>query len=122
VHLLVDVHEAIDDPIFGLSLIDDQDRLVFATTTIWQHQHTGAFAPGEQVELIARFENVFTPGRYFLTPFIAHAGRGDRVMDLREAFASVLVIGTRPSVAVVDLPHELTIERVGASQAIESAP
>jgi len=42
---------------------------------------------------------------------VAHPGSGDKVMDLREAMISVLVMGTRPSVAVTDIPHEFTIER-----------
>ena len=107
----IDFHEDVEDPIFGISLIDDQERLAFATTTVWHHHRTGPFKAGEQIELTARFENVFTPGRYFLTPFVAHAGSGDKVMDLREGMISVLVMGTRPSVAVTDIPHEFTIER-----------
>jgi ABC-type sulfate/molybdate transport systems ATPase subunit len=111
VHLTVDFHADVTEPIFGISLIDDQERLAFATTTVWHGHQTGSFSAGEQIELTARFENVFTPGRYFLTPFVAHPGSGDKVMDLREGMISVLVMGTRPSVAVTDIPHEFMIER-----------
>jgi ABC-type polysaccharide/polyol phosphate transport system ATPase subunit len=116
-HVLVEAVEAIHEPIFGVSLIDDQKRLVFATTTVWNHQSTGSFAPGDRVEFAVRFDNVLTPGRYFVTPFMAHEGHGDRLMDLREGFATVLVTGTRPNVAIVDLPHDITFTRVAAEGA-----
>jgi ABC-type polysaccharide/polyol phosphate transport system ATPase subunit len=116
-HVLVEALRAIDEPTFGVSLIDDQKRLVFATTTVWNHQSTGSFAAGERMEFAVRFDNVLTPGRYFVTPFVAHEGRGDQLMDLREGFATVLVTGTRPNVGIVDLPHDLTLTRVSAETA-----
>jgi hypothetical protein len=117
-HVVVEAVQPISEPIFGVSLIDDQRRLVFATTTVWNHQRTGSYAPGQQIEFAVRFDNVLTAGRYFVTPFIAHPGRGDRVMDLREGLASVLVTGARPNVGIVDLPHDITITRV--DEAVEA--
>jgi len=119
IHVLVEMAQAADEPIFGVSLIDEQQRLVFATTTVWNHLRTGSFAAGELAEASIRFDNVLTPGRYSMTAFVAHAGRGDRVMDLREGFATFMVTGTRPSVAVVDLPHDFAITRIAPGAAWE---
>ena len=71
---LVEIREDVVDPVFGFTLYDDHHRRVFATTTTWQQQETGAFEPGERVEMSVRFDNWFAGGRYWASPFVAHKG------------------------------------------------
>jgi len=89
----------------------DEGDIVFATSTLWEEEHTGSFAAGEHVGFRVAFDNYFAPGRYHASPSIARRGSGQdvhvRVCDL----ASVVVTGARAGGGLVDIPHTLRIER-----------
>jgi ABC-type polysaccharide/polyol phosphate transport system ATPase subunit len=108
----VEVHfnEALDDPIFGMTLRNEIGHTVFATTTALEHGPTGRFPAGNDMIVRMRFENWLTPGRYNLTPSIARSGRGDDTIDLREDLASLLVHGGHATGGLAHFPHgfELT--------------
>jgi ABC-type polysaccharide/polyol phosphate transport system ATPase subunit len=105
------------DPHFGATFVDGEHHLVFAASSVWDIPKTGSFQAGETVTLKLAFDNWLAPGRHFVAVSIARRGSGADVLDYRERVASVIVTGTRPSGGLVDLPHELTIERAqrGAS-------
>jgi ABC-type polysaccharide/polyol phosphate transport system ATPase subunit len=114
-HAAVEIREDVTDPVLGFALTDDQHRRVFATTTTWQRKQTGSFRAGERIELSVSFENWFTGGKYFGSPFVAHQGLGAEVMDERHDFVAVAVIGSQEGGGVVDLPHDVSIARRGAA-------
>jgi ABC-type polysaccharide/polyol phosphate transport system ATPase subunit len=103
----VEVHfnEALDDPIFGMTLRNEIGHTVFATTTALEHGPTGRFPAGNDMTVRMRFENWLTPGRYNLTPSIARSGRGDDTIDLREDLASLLVHGGHATGGLAHFPH-----------------
>jgi ABC-type polysaccharide/polyol phosphate transport system ATPase subunit len=104
-------HAPVEDPTISVAF-GAGGRPVFATSTTWQEQATGSFAPGDEVLLRVTFENWFAPTRYTANTVVARRGSGEDLLDERDCVASVMVIGTRPGGGVVDLPHELTVERV----------
>jgi ABC-type polysaccharide/polyol phosphate transport system ATPase subunit len=114
VKTVVEFARGADEPIAGIALSDDQGRRVFATSTAWNGVRLGSFAAGERAELAIRFDTVLAPGRYFISPFVAHRGQGVRYMDLREDLATLVVTGSRATGGVVDLPHDITVTRVVA--------
>jgi ABC-type polysaccharide/polyol phosphate transport system ATPase subunit len=99
------------DPHFGATFFDGEHHIVFAASSIWHTTETGTFRAGETTTLRIGFENWFAPGRYWAAVSVARAGSGEDVLDYREKLASVIVSGTRPAGGLVDLPHELTLER-----------
>jgi ABC-type polysaccharide/polyol phosphate transport system ATPase subunit len=111
----VAVRRAVEDPRFDVHFLDEQRRRVMIVSSILQGERTGSFAPGELIELAVRFDNLLAPGRWYASPVVLHRGPGGRVMDGRDELASVVVTGTVVTGGIVDLPHELSIERVGAS-------
>ncbi len=113
-HSLVEIREDVTDPVFGFLLMDKDHRRVFATTTTWQHKQTGRFAAGDQVEMRVEFDNWFTGGKYLASPFVAHSGVGNEVMDQRHDLVAVATIGSREGGGMVDLPHDVSVRRVGA--------
>jgi ABC-2 type transport system ATP-binding protein len=119
-HVVFEAREALEHPVAGVQLVDDQHRTVFATSTQWKDERTGSYAPGERAELVVRFDNIFAPGRYHATPTITHRGGGAKTMDRRERMASVVVTGTRSAGGLVDLPHDLELVRVGAGAEVPS--
>jgi hypothetical protein len=63
--------------------------------------------------MVVEFENYFTPGRYYASPRVAHSGPGSDLADLREGLVSMVVSGGSPGGGLVDLPHDISIERRG---------
>jgi ABC-2 type transport system ATP-binding protein/lipopolysaccharide transport system ATP-binding protein len=99
------------DPVFAFSLGTDEGEIVFATSTLWEEEHTGSFAAGEHVGFRVAFDNYFAPGRYHATPSIARRGSGQDVHVRVSDLASVVVTGARAGGGMVDIPHTLRIER-----------
>jgi ABC-type polysaccharide/polyol phosphate transport system ATPase subunit len=99
------------DPVFAFSLGTDEGDIVFATSTLWEEEHTGSFAAGEHVGFRVAFDNYFAPGRYHASPSIARRGSGQDVHVRVSDLASVVVTGARAGGGLVDIPHTLRIER-----------
>ena len=104
-------NEMLDDPIFGVALRNDAGHTVFATNTVLEHGPTGRFAAGESTVVRMRFENWLTAGRYTITPSVAHNGRGDDTIDLRENVASLIVHGDHSPAGMARFPHGFELER-----------
>jgi ABC-type polysaccharide/polyol phosphate transport system ATPase subunit len=102
------------EPVFGFSLADDQHRRVFAVTTEWDETSLGSFDTGEEVVVAVSLDNWFAPGRYFLSPRIAHPGAGHQLIAHREDAASVVVTGSRTGGGLVDIPHRFHVRPVPA--------
>ncbi|HEX8208287.1 MAG TPA: ABC transporter ATP-binding protein [Solirubrobacteraceae bacterium] len=106
---VVRFNEQVEHPLFGFVLQNDRDQTVFAASTAWTEERSGVFGAGDEVTYRVRFENVFSGGRYFATPAVAHRGAGIAWIDRREKFASTLVTSTRSTDAAVDIPYEIDL-------------
>ena len=115
----VEFRADVRDPTFGVTLTDEQHRLVTADSSGFGVKRSGSFAAGEQVEVSFRYHNVLAGGRYFASPEVVHFGPGQRLMDHRDDAATVVVSSLRTGVGVIDLPREVDIRRVrqGVAQA-----
>ncbi len=101
-----------EHPILGFSVGTEHTPRVF-TTSSWLHdRETGHFDAGQRAELVTELTMPLAPGRYSLTPFVGHAGSQAPVMDLRESWVTVTVIGERASAGLVDVPHDAAVRRV----------
>jgi ABC-2 type transport system ATP-binding protein len=103
--------EEIDDPGFAVVFENSANQAAFAASTIYEEERTGRFRAGETVGFRVRFENVFAPGRYHATPAVIRRGTGDDAHVRVERMASVVVTGARAGGGIVDLPHDIRIER-----------
>ncbi len=109
--------EAVDDPIFGVTLHTATEEMVLGASTLADDPQLGRFHAGEEVTLRVAFDNVFRPDRYHASPAIAHAGTGLSWFDRREHMVELVVTGTSQTGALVDLPCTLTLDRAGARPA-----
>jgi ABC-2 type transport system ATP-binding protein len=107
-------NEAVDDPIFGFVLQNSRRDTVFTTNTLTDEPETGRFAVGEEVTFRVEFDCFLAPDRYSATPAVARAGAGIAWIDRRERFASVMVMGTRDTDGILELPHVLGLKRTPA--------
>jgi ABC-type polysaccharide/polyol phosphate transport system ATPase subunit len=99
------------DPVFSVSLEDEEGHKVFATATNWQQESTGHFLPGDRALFSVTFQNILTPGRYFATVGVAQRGRGQATLDKSDRIATMVTIGPRDSGGAVDLPHDVEVQR-----------
>ena len=100
---------AVDDPLFGVVLQNDQRDIILAASTLWSNPTPGRFSPGQEVDYRVSFENLLVPGRYDATPAVARQGGGIAWIDRREKLVSVLVSGPLRTDAVVDLRYEVQL-------------
>jgi ABC-type polysaccharide/polyol phosphate transport system ATPase subunit len=105
-------HDAIEEPIFALSLRNQPRHTVFATSTRWTGQATGAYAAGDHVRVRIAFDNWLAPSRYDATPSVARPGAGEDALDLREDLASLMIHGTRTTGGIADVPHTIAVDRL----------
>jgi ABC-type polysaccharide/polyol phosphate transport system ATPase subunit len=101
----------LDEPVFGFTLRHEAGHVVFATRTDMQQVATGRFETGDAAIARVRLDNWLAPGTYRYTPSLARAGAGTDALDTREDLAVLTVHGTRNAGGIVDLPHEIAVER-----------
>jgi len=104
-------HEALDEPIFGLTLRNQDGHSIFSTRTDYRGVSTGRYEAGAVMTMRVSLDNWLAPSTYRLTPSIARAGAGSDALDLREDLAWLTVHGTGNSGGVFDAPHEIEIDR-----------
>jgi ABC-type polysaccharide/polyol phosphate transport system ATPase subunit len=111
----VRANAALEDPVFGLAVLDAQQHPVFAANSEVGPTGAGRFAPGEEVIVAFAFENYLAPGRYELVPAVTRGGSPGAWLDGRERSTSIVVSGMRDLGGAVNLPHSVELERVGRS-------
>jgi ABC-type polysaccharide/polyol phosphate transport system ATPase subunit len=114
-------HETVEDPSFAVSWVNELQQNHFVVNTAVEQEHTGCFRAGEEVIFSVAFDNVLAPGRYDLSTLIAHRGGGTDVIDRWEREVSVVVAATASAGGLVDLPHEVRLERLEHSDPTAAA-
>jgi ABC-type sulfate/molybdate transport systems ATPase subunit len=115
VEFMVDV----EDPQASVYLHNEDQKVVLVASSWVQHDRSGRFHAGERVLFSFAFDNVLAPGRYSPVVALAHRGAGLDVIDRFERAFSFLVTATLAQGGIVDLPTEVTIQRLGAPVAQE---
>jgi ABC-type polysaccharide/polyol phosphate transport system ATPase subunit len=100
----------VEDPVFGLSVENEDHWPVFATQSTWFEVRTGRFSAGDRVRFSVRVPNVLAPGRYHVSPQVARRGSGLELLDRRPRVFSFVVTGTRASGGILELEHDLHVE------------
>jgi ABC-type polysaccharide/polyol phosphate transport system ATPase subunit len=103
-------HEALDSPVFGITLRNEAGATVFATTTALSQLDTGRFEAGQAVVVRMRFENWLTASRYSLSPSVAQGGT-EHAIDVQEDIATLLVHGWHFTGGVTNLPHGFEVDQ-----------
>jgi hypothetical protein len=111
--------EDVEHPIFGVVFQNSRRDTVFTANTLTSDPEPGVFAAGEEVTFRLAFDCWFAPDRYAATPAVARSGTGIAWIDRRDRFATVMVMGTRETDGIVDLPHEIALERAGSGRDAE---
>jgi ABC-type polysaccharide/polyol phosphate transport system ATPase subunit len=107
------------DPAVAVVFENESHQPLFATSTEAVDEHTGTFPAGSEAVFSVSFENVFAPGRVFASPWIVYRG-GSALMDRRPRMVSVIVTGTQRTGGMVDLPHDVSLDRADVALAREA--
>ena len=103
----------LEDPICAFLIENDQGHPLFTISNEDAGAVTGAHQPGDEAVFSVEFDNVFAPGRLYVTPWMLHDG-GAPIIDRRKRLVSVVNTGSHRSGGLVDLPAVAGDER-GAS-------
>jgi ABC-2 type transport system ATP-binding protein len=101
-------------PRFSMSVIDDERRPLMTASSDAAETASGPFRAGDEAVYRVSFQNILGPGRYTVKAGVADGG--GEWLDLREALLSVMVTTARPTGALVDVPHEVAVERLAQSR------
>ena len=101
-----------EHPAFAVLFESESGQPLFATSTDWASERTGRYEPGDEAVFSVAFENPFAPGRLFASPWVTRRASQD-LLDRRPRMTSIVVTGTHTSGGVVDLPHDVSLERAG---------
>ena len=107
----VEFSEEVVDPVFSVTFVSPQLQNIFVANSATEEQASGTFGPGESANFTVSFDNALAPGRYALSTVVARRGSGDAVIDRWENLATIVVTGARAGGGLVDLAHDLTVER-----------
>jgi ABC-type polysaccharide/polyol phosphate transport system ATPase subunit len=95
----------------GCAVVFENERRhpLFATSTDSIADRTGSYRAGDEAVFAVSFDNVFSPGRLYASPWVVHNGGAD-LMDRRHRMTSMVVTGTHSTGGLVDLPHDVSIQ------------
>jgi ABC-type polysaccharide/polyol phosphate transport system ATPase subunit len=111
-----------EHPAFAVLFESEARHPLFATSTDWAGDQTGLYGPGDEAVFSVAFENHFSPGRLFASPWVVRRNSQD-LLDRRPRVASIVTTGGHSSGGLVDLEHDVTLERAGeVMSARASAP
>jgi ABC-type polysaccharide/polyol phosphate transport system ATPase subunit len=102
--------QEMESPVLGVIIRNERDLDVFVTNTLFDGIETGKYAAGDEILYRIAFEMNFADGRYTVSPAIAYQD-AQRFADWREDLLTVRVRAERYTSGIVDVPHEVTIER-----------
>jgi ABC-type polysaccharide/polyol phosphate transport system ATPase subunit len=113
----VDFNESLQDPVFVFAIETEEGQRVFATSTEWAGAPTGSFAAGDVATIAVSFENLLAAGRYYVSPqIVLRDGPDAGVVDRRDRATAAVVSGLNEEGSVIDLPHDLHLERTPARE------
>jgi ABC-2 type transport system ATP-binding protein len=102
--------QAVDNPIFGLSIFSPVGVKVFESNTQWQHVKTGEFKKASICRIKWQIPNIFTNGSNYVTVAAADSD-GAEFYDWWDEAASFIVDRDTPTTAATSPNHKIEIKR-----------
>jgi Wzt C-terminal domain len=99
----------VEDPVFAVAFVNPQRQNVFVASSAMGGERSGRFEAGETVTFGVSFENALAPGRYALSTLVS-LPHGE-IVDRWEGIFTFVVSGARAAGGLVDLAHDVAIER-----------
>lgn len=98
----------IEEPVYGISIIDSSGAKIFQSNTLWLKQPTKDMKPNETTEVEWIIPNFFNSGTFYISPAVADKA-GSVIYDWREEMGSFTMNKEIPTSGFVNIEHELKI-------------
>lgn len=96
----------VDQPVFGITIIEPTGQRVFESNTLRLHIKTKAMQAGETATYEWRVPNIFSSGDYSVTPAVADQF-GSMIYDWRDEIVTFKIRKTVASNALTNVTHEI---------------
>jgi ABC-type polysaccharide/polyol phosphate transport system ATPase subunit len=114
VRVLVEFMVDVEDPQASVYIHNEDQKVMLVSSSWVQHDRSGTFRAGDRAVFSFSFENVLAPGRYSPVVALAHRGEGLDVIDRYDRGFSFVVTGPMAQGGMIDLPTDVSIDRVGS--------
>ncbi|KKP68374.1 MAG: ABC transporter-related protein [Candidatus Moranbacteria bacterium GW2011_GWE1_35_17] len=108
ISVVYNIFREINNPIYGITILNDRKDRVFVTNTERKNILTGAVKEGT-VEVIFSIKNYLAKGRYTVSPAIANDG-GKIMYDWKDDFGSFVIFSREITSGIVNFNHEIIIK------------
>ena len=109
VALAANVHQAVENPAFGMIIRSNDGVYLYNTNTIYQRVVTGDHGPGTGLDVEFRFDARLVPGRYTATVAVTRTD-GTQIYDWHTDAVAFDVVGPTIADGYVALDAEISIE------------
>jgi ABC-type molybdate transport system ATPase subunit len=99
---------AVDDPVFVFEVVDEHERRVLVLSSDRTPLASGAHAAGDEVDVVAAFENYLAPGRYWIWPRVTAAG-GEELLAFREGNYPFAIGGMGIAGTVIEVAYAFAV-------------
>ncbi len=103
-----EAHEEVENPVFGLIVRGNDGTYLYDTNTLWRHQATGRYAPGDRAEVRFDLRANLLPGRYTVTVAVSRHD-GKVVYDWHSDALGFDVAGEFVANGMVELDGEIRV-------------
>jgi ABC-type polysaccharide/polyol phosphate transport system ATPase subunit len=110
---------AVENPSFAVAFVNPQHQNVFVASSATRTERSGRFEGGQTVEFGVSFENALAPGRYAVSTLVAREDHA--IVDRWEGIFTFVVTGARSGGGLVDLAHDIHLERSSVESIVPGA-
>jgi ABC-2 type transport system ATP-binding protein len=111
VELVCEAQEAVETPVYGMTVRDVAGNRIFASNNIWLVQKSHNLKQGDVQRVVWSVPNVFSTGDYTISPAVADMS-GNEVYDSIDDMLNFKVRKKLYSSALINASHSMKIERV----------
>ena len=115
-HARVRFLQEVENPAASMHIYNEEHKAVLVATTQIEHERSGSFAAGDEVEFSFTFDNHLAPARYTPVIQLVHRGSGLDVIDRFEGTTSFVVSGADALGGLVDLPVRTGVQRMATEE------
>lgn len=99
-----------ENPVFGITLHNQEGKPVFSANTLWKNIPTGSFKPKDEIIISFTVSNFFELGYYGITAAIAYQG-ATKYYDFQQDCIKLLIQKPMITGNLTNPPHEIKLER-----------
>lgn len=102
--------DAVEQPIFGITINDATGLQIFASNTGWAHIKVTDMVAGDAQRITWIVPNIFNTGSYTISPAVSDM-RGAVIYDWREGLTNFKIRKKFENSSLTNIPHDITVTK-----------